>query len=382
MKLRNAWFVVLLSCATRLVASDDLRAVHEWGTFTSVAGADGAAMSWKPLAGPSDLPCFVHRLDSRNLKAAEWGTVRMETPVLYFYPLKPLTVSIHVDFPNGRVTEWYPRASSVQPAISRKGWIEWQAVHVGSVLGPLPELGEASHYYFARQTDASPLRSERENEKMLFYRGIGDFAVDLNAVVSQDGVSLRNDGADTIPAAIVFENRGGKIGYSVLRGLREPAQVRFTDLTGSLDALRNSLEQELTEMGLYRKEAHAMLQTWQDSWFEEGLRMFYILPRSKVDALLPISIRPPAGQLARVFVGRVELLSPAMRNELSAAFAAGDVAVLRKYGRFLTAFQRELNNGRGEVPMSQRARQFIDDSYRQAIAESQALTTGRACPVP
>ncbi len=28
--------------------------VHEWGTFTSIAGEDGMAVEWKPLAGPDD----------------------------------------------------------------------------------------------------------------------------------------------------------------------------------------------------------------------------------------------------------------------------------------------------------------------------------------
>jgi hypothetical protein len=169
-RLQNALLIVLIGCATQVVASDDLKAVHEWGTFTSVAGGDGAAMSWEPLAGPSDLPCFVHWLDQRNLKAAEYGTVRMETPVLYFYPLKPLTVSVHVDFPKGRVTEWYPQASSVQPSSSRTGWIDWTNVQVGNARGPLPKLNGTSHYYAARDTDASPLISGKESEKLLFYR--------------------------------------------------------------------------------------------------------------------------------------------------------------------------------------------------------------------
>src|SRR4029077_3205441 len=33
--------------------------VHEWGTFTSIAGNDGQAVRWLPLSGPSDLPSFV-----------------------------------------------------------------------------------------------------------------------------------------------------------------------------------------------------------------------------------------------------------------------------------------------------------------------------------
>ena len=128
-------------------------------------------------------------------------------------------------------------------------------------------------------------------------------------------------------------------------------------------------------MGLYRKEARAMIQTWRDSWFEEGLRVFYILPRSRVDALLPISIHPAAEQLGRVFVGRVKLLSPSMRNEIGAALATGDVAVLNKYGRFLNAFLREMSDGHDDgVPMPERARQFLDSSYRQALVESRKIT--------
>ena len=30
--------------------------VHEWGTFTSIAGADGRPVGWSPLSGPDDLP--------------------------------------------------------------------------------------------------------------------------------------------------------------------------------------------------------------------------------------------------------------------------------------------------------------------------------------
>jgi hypothetical protein len=37
--------------------------VHEWGTFTSVAGPSGEAVAWLPFENPaaqSDLPCFVY----------------------------------------------------------------------------------------------------------------------------------------------------------------------------------------------------------------------------------------------------------------------------------------------------------------------------------
>ena len=46
--------------------------VHEWGTFTSVAGPDGEAVEWLPLAGPPDLPCFVEHVDF-NVKGQSAG---------------------------------------------------------------------------------------------------------------------------------------------------------------------------------------------------------------------------------------------------------------------------------------------------------------------
>src|SRR2546427_3833332 len=84
--------------------------VHEWGTFTSIAGADGRAIEWLPQAGPTDLPCFVER-NRFNIKGSLSGTVRMETPVLYFYTTQPATVNINVRFRNGIITEWFPRAA-------------------------------------------------------------------------------------------------------------------------------------------------------------------------------------------------------------------------------------------------------------------------------
>ena len=84
---------ILVFPATR-VASDARTApslvVHEWGTFTSVAGANGDAAEWRPQGGASDLPCFVKQL-AVGLKGALSGTVRLETPVLYFYAPERMT---------------------------------------------------------------------------------------------------------------------------------------------------------------------------------------------------------------------------------------------------------------------------------------------------
>ncbi len=88
---------------------------HEWGTFTSIAGADGQAVEWFPLTGSTDLPSFVEHFRNAGFKLGLRGTVRMETPVLYFYSPREETVSVKVSFAKGVITEWYPHASRVEP---------------------------------------------------------------------------------------------------------------------------------------------------------------------------------------------------------------------------------------------------------------------------
>ena len=105
--------VIILAASVTFLVGAELKTgiapvvTHEWGTFTSVAREDGTAVEWAPLLGPGDLPCFVSR-DRQIRKVALRGLVRMETPVLYFYTKQPATLSIHVDFPQGLITEWYP----------------------------------------------------------------------------------------------------------------------------------------------------------------------------------------------------------------------------------------------------------------------------------
>src|SRR5262245_28795188 len=86
---------------------------HEWGTFTSVAGEDGRAIEWRALSGATDLPCFVNRAGAQGWinKLTLMATVRMETPVIYFYSPHQTGVTAKVRFPKGLMTEWYPRAN-------------------------------------------------------------------------------------------------------------------------------------------------------------------------------------------------------------------------------------------------------------------------------
>ena len=70
-------------------------------------------------------------------------------------------------------------------------------------------------------------------------------------------------------------------------------------LDGSFPQLRRHLESALVEQGLFPKEAQAMIETWKDSWFEEGSRLIYIMPSRAIDAVLPLQIDPAPAQTSR-----------------------------------------------------------------------------------
>jgi hypothetical protein len=349
--LKTALTVVLaVSVSGSNKLSDNTVVAHEWGTFTSVAGADGASVSWAPLNASSDLPCFVKQL-ANDVKSSASGLVRMETPVLYFYSKTPATLSVHVDFPRGWITEWFPEATRVQPARAsqgdrdfRNGQIEWNSVQVTPGESPaFPGTTGASHYYAARNTDSAALRIGEQREKFLFYRGIANFQTPVQPSFESDGsVKIRNTGADSVPVAILFDNRNGKFGYRFVRDVKVEAYADLPERTGDPDRLREQITDVLVENGLYRKEAIAMFETWRDSWFEEGTRVFYIVPRSATDALLPLKITPAPARVERVFVGRAELLSPWMEKTIGTALDAGDIPTLSRYGRFLDPFVLQL----------------------------------------
>jgi len=325
--------VLLIAAESRLVEPAAALTAHEWGTFTSVAGDDGMAVTWAPLDGPSDLPCFVHHFEP--VKALLSGTVRMETPVIYLYGPEGSTADIRVTFPGGFITEWYPQAKR-DGALSAS--IEWPGVKLGRDSNAIdyPLEQPPSHYYAGRRTDSAALAAGGETEKFLFYRGVGRFQPPVAARVSAgDRIAVRGLGPEPIPASILFENHDGTIAYRVHGPIAAEVTFETPQATADTGILRTEMERILVSQGLFQKEAKAMVATWGDSWFEEGTRLFYFLPTSAVDSVLPLEIRPAPAQVARVFVGRMEIFTPAMKSAIKTAIANGDSRVFAKYGRFL-----------------------------------------------
>ncbi len=321
---------------------------------------------------------FVRRsggLDKGTLTA----TVRMETPVLYFYAAQDAVVRVSVRFRQGFITEYFPRAT-VGPArpvptrLDAPGHthsISWHGVRVQPDAPPdFPVETRANHYYAARETDAAPLLVGPDRERFLFYRGAGDFALPLVATVAASGeIEVANTGGEEIAAVLLFENRRGRIGWRLQRRLSGQVKLAPPRPDGDLASLRIEIERLLCDEGLYPKEAAAMVETWADTWFEEGARLFYLLPRRTVDSILPLEIRPAPADLVRVFVGRLELATPATLTEVRDALRANDRERLARFGRFLRPFADRILAE--PLPAADRARfeamiEAVDAATREA----------------
>src|SRR5512133_699173 len=340
---------------------------HEWGTFTSVQGADGEQSAWNPLVR-TDLPSFVH--DFQKLiasgctdyedfsKGAARSIVRMETPVIYFYAGKERKIDVRVDFPEGRITEWYPRASGLGPSANpaaRKSFLEWRGVRIlppdttEVTPGQLAREGEGSHYYAARETGANLLcmtagkpSGAPEYERFLFYRGTGDFHSPLTVAVSGANAALRlsTENPEPLTALFALTIQGGKAKCLALpevsggkTQLADLESIPCSPLAEVRERLGADMQRALVKQGLYADEAVAMVNTWKDQWFsEQGTRILYLLPRAWTDRTLPLTIEPATTQIVRVMVGRSEVIMPAVEQQLHdqiVRYSSGNAAAMK-----------------------------------------------------
>jgi len=160
------------------------------------------------------------------------------------------------------------------------------------------------------------------------------------------------------------------MGFRVGGAVKGRAVLEPPLLTGTMDSLDREMEGLLVSRGLYQDEAHAMVETWRNSWFEEGSRLLYIVPAAFVDGVLPLSINPAPAQTVRVFVGRLEIVTPATEKAVQRALVTHDSATLKMFGRFLapileTMIQRESNSAR-----VQQFYQALNSYYSSEIAQN------------
>ncbi len=343
--------------------------LHEWGTFTSVSGSDGVLLPGLEVEEES-LPRFVHShagLDN-GFNSKGWQrplanvTIKMETPVIYFYSDAGFDAHVEVGFHGGSISQWYPERSGgeVPPPIATVGSadsgysieggdIDFAQPYEGSIAWDVEILppgdyptsllfkggDESLTWVYPRQTDANVLKNaDGTHEKYLFYRGLGNFGLPLRITADDEGLTIENTGRYRIPDLAVYRLgwQGGAMGvrhgtYAGLDAgevgrieLASLKQAGVFDSWPSLDAawiapVYDEMVDMLVGAGLYPKEADAMMQTWWRSYFEQpGLRVFWIVPPEFTDEILPLTVEPAPGDRVRVLVGRSEVLTPAVER--------------------------------------------------------------------
>jgi hypothetical protein len=319
----------------------------------------------------------------------------METPVLYFYTNHPTTLSVHVSFSQGLITEWYPHADRVEPVGLQtqtrmvsylNDWsrrqkqpdssISWDSVTLEPrSSASLPLENRANHYYAARQTSSTPLRIKtqtgEQTEKFLFYRGVSSFSVPVSARLAHDGKILtENLTAQEIPSMLLFERRGDKLGFRVADASAAQPTLDPPELNASMDSLKQAVENMLIAEGLYHDEAQAMFETWRDSWFEEGSRLLYIVPRQFVDSVLPLTISPSPVKTVRVFVGRLELVTPATERAVEQALTTHDRKTLDRYNRFLVPILESMIANEKTSAKKAHYLEYLNDLYNAQVTQN------------
>jgi hypothetical protein len=353
--------------------------VHEWGTFTSLQNEKGEELFGINI-DDEPVPPFVHNLEPLLLEKPILShnywlfrqkgvprhhpqvSMRLETPVIYFYPPRdaklPMTVDVGVQFRGGWLTEFFPQPDVLSPAKQEKfmfenlspktvGQIAWRNLKVGT-SGEGPATKE-NVWLAPRQVAATQVTAESgESEKYLFYRGVAQLLSPLRVRTTKCGGQieiranceqvLSTDQIARVPHAWLMESRPN--GTSAFRrvgalsitsdssSLIARAERRFADADFT-EANRGLLEQEmhaaLVDDGLFADEATALLSTWQRAYFESpGLRLFYLVPRVWTDHYLPLSISGDP-KTTRVMVGRIELISDAQRKTLAELAACDDI---------------------------------------------------------
>ena len=350
--------VLALVSASAIGAPGDSLIVHEWGTFTSFQDDQGRTIGAINV-DDEPVPRFVHRLKdlpifSGTTLPALWSqgaprchpdvTLRLETPVIYFYPPRDAAidaVDVRATFNAGWITEFYPLGDAGQSQFPRAldsethGSIEWHALRLGGVMTAMPRTSE--HVWLAPRNVRSTLvtSSNGETEKYLFYRGVAHLDAPILARHRRGALAIELRAPDAVlphlPRLwIVDVESDGRLQYRTVDPIAVSARVDLSQASGthtSLESLQNELRQALIQQGLYEDEAHAMLATWQLSYFKtEGLRVFFLLPQAWTDSQLPLSISS-AAHTTRVMMGRLELISDRQRAALQKLYELPDDAL-------------------------------------------------------
>lgn len=373
--------------------------VHEWGTFTSVMGSNGQRLGGlhheeeklpsfivgrdllnenteaflPPDFGDAPAPLRDKCPPSKGLNVCDTPepipgykvrpedvTQKMETPVIYFYSDERVQSRVTVDFPQGIISQYFPAPISFSPAIGKvqalRGGRTVFDVEVTKERLVLPKVESGNVYAPAREVSSNDIRSGNQNERFIFYRGLGDFTTNLNiSSPTGDGILLQNHG-QAISSVILLDVTSSTGAVRSLGSLDEKATLHFNSKDLAYfrtkqvlpraefeTAAQNIIVEALVQSGLTQEESLAMFNTWKTSYLKsKGLRALYVLSRKETDSLLPITVSPKPTELVRTLVGRIEILHASEEQQLLIDFRAGKKPLISADDRFAEPKLRRL----------------------------------------
>jgi hypothetical protein len=346
--------------------------VHEWGTFTVLQDESG-----KPIGGINTdderLPNFVKDIAWLHKQAADELPpsyfmkgiarehpdvyARLETPVTYFYPPanwdKDKSIDVTVSMRQGWLTQFYPNARPGGPDVNDEGRLRsgpirdtangsltWRGLKLYG-MEPGPETKEKTWLAPRQVRSASVHTPDGQQERYLFYRGVGKFHAPVNVSRAGNGDMLQLRTEWTLPSSatidgllLVDARPDGRCAFRTLdpvtavygdNSVKATFPATFSEgdyAKDNLPRVRAYLHKQLLKDGLLEEEANAMLNTWEVSYFKRpGLRLFYDVPRPWTEHMLPLSVSESA-DITRAMIGRIEIVTPQQRRTL-AQIAAG-----------------------------------------------------------
>jgi hypothetical protein len=341
--------------------------VHEWGTFTVLQDESG-----KPIGGINTdderLPNFVKNIAWLQKQAAEELPpsyfmkgiarehpdvyARLETPVTYFYPPtnwdKDKAIDVTVSMKQGWLTQFYPNARPGGPDIvgdgqlrsgpirdTSNGSLTWRGLKLYG-MEPGPETTDKVWIAPRQVRSATVHTPDGQQERYLFYRGVGKFHAPVNVSRTGNGETLQLRTEWPLPSSATIEGLllvdarpDGRCAFRKLDAVNAvygdssvkatfPATFSEGDYAkDNLKYVREYLFRQLQKDGLLEEEANAMLNTWEVSYFRRpGLRLFYSVPRPWTEHMLPMSISETS-DITRAMIGRIEIVTPQQRQTLT-----------------------------------------------------------------
>ena len=349
--------------------------VHEWAIFGTLHGSDGSQLSGL-YAEDETVPKFVYRhklsdaiynlfnqQEEQNLVELKNVTLNIESSVTSFYSKTAKEVSVDVGFSYGLVNKWYPQCNSVDElpteidninfSIPFNGLISWNNVQIltpdSKIKFSSSNEQETETWINSRTTGANKIMVNNEIENFLFYSAIGNLTIPFQFNFSNNKeLKIINSGEIDIPYLFVFENTENGPNVWWTGGLKQNETVNISSTKSSyafVDAKLKEFQKALMKLGLYENEVIAMFKTLESSYFtKRGFRIFYILNPKEVALAIPINIIPEPLEIKRVFIGKCDIFTPEIEQQLLLDYKTDYLLNKYRNNRYYLGMLQRANN--------------------------------------